>query len=126
LALEGTGSLIFDTENCKIYCALSVRADPALFTKFVSDFNKLTTVPYKGVSWESHDPQGNPVYHTNCVMAILDKHVILCTESIRDAKIRAAVVNEITLSKIKPRAIIDINYHEMLNMCGNMLMLTND
>lgn len=83
-ALEGTGSLLFDVENKKVYCELSVRADPALLTDFIGQFNKISKTPYQEVVWHSVDPKGNPVYHTNVVMALLKDHVVLCTDSIRD------------------------------------------
>lgn len=73
------------------------------------------------------DPNSNPVYHTNVVMAILRDHVILCTESIRDQTERDSVVQEIQGKQRnrKPRKIIDIKYDEMLNMAGNMIMVQN-
>ena len=71
------------------------------------------------------DPSGNPVYHTNVVMAILREHVVLCTESIRDSVERERVVREISSAAKRPRAVIDIKYDEMLNMAGNMIMVTN-
>jgi len=57
----------------------------------------------------------------------MDEHVLLCTESIRDKVEREMVISEITDSKknIKPKTLIDINYDEMMNMCGNMMMLRN-
>ena len=114
-------------ENKKIFCNLSVRADETLLEKFLSDFNKLSKVPYKTVTWRSVDPSVDPVYHTNVVMAILRDHVILCTESIRDRAERERVVEEIQGSRRnrKPRKIIDIKYDEMLNMAGNMIMVQN-
>jgi hypothetical protein len=90
----------------------------------MKEYNKISKNPYKSIVWHSYDPKGNPVYHTNVVMAILKEHVVLCTESITDKKERDYVVNEITdSSQINPRKIIDINYDEMLNMAGNMIML---
>ena len=120
--MEGTGSLLFDVKNKKIYCELSVRADPTLFCDFIGQFNKLSKNPYKAVVWHSYDPKGNPVYHTNVVMAILKDHVILCTDSITDAKEKENVVKELTTDGYK---IIDINFDEMLNMGGNMIMVQN-
>ena len=60
-------------------------------------------------------------------MAILKDHVVLCSESIRDEKERKIVIDEITNPKLnrKPRELIDINYNEMENMAGNMIMVTN-
>ena len=41
-ALEGTGSLIFDTVNKKIYCAISERADEQLIDDFLLRFNTIS------------------------------------------------------------------------------------
>ena len=100
-ALEGTGSLLFDVENRKIYCELSVRADFDLLNKFISDFNKISKAPYEGVVWHSFDPKGNAVYHTNVVMALLKDHAILCTDSISDKAERDRVVESLTNTKQK-------------------------
>jgi hypothetical protein len=58
-------------------------------------------------------------------MGIFQDHVVLCTESIRDEEERKRVIEEITSPEKneKPRALIDISYAEMLNMCGNMIMV---
>lgn len=37
-ALEGNGTLLFDVENKKIFCNVSVRADEALLEKLLTDF----------------------------------------------------------------------------------------
>ena len=89
------------------------------------EFNKHSKNPYTAVVWHSVDPQGNAVYHTNVVMGIFQDHIVLCTESIRDENERKRVIQEITSPEknLKPRALIDISYAEMLNMCGNMIMV---
>ena len=115
-------------ESKKVYCNLSVRADEQLLKEFMQDFNKLSKTPYRAVTWRSLDPKDNPVYHTNVVMAILRDHVILCTESIRDQASRDLVISEIIDPKKnmgRPKKVIDIKYDEMLNMAGNMIMVTN-
>ena len=126
-ALEGTGSLLFDVDNHKIYCNLSVRADKNLLAEFVTQYNKVSKQPYRSVVWKSVDPKHNPVYHTNVVMALLKDHAILCTESIPDVNERKKVVAELTDPKLneKPKKLIDIGYKEMLNMAGNMIMVNN-
>ena len=123
--MEGTGSLLFDVENRKVYCGLSERADKVLFDSFIEKLNGLTKTPFKGVSWHSSDPTGNSVYHTNVVMAILKDHVILCTESIKDPEVRSNVIKELTSPELNtsPKQLIDISYDEMLNMAGNMIMV---
>lgn len=121
--LEGTGSLIFDVINKKIYVNLSERADENVFNEFLEKFNSISKTPYKGVTYRSCDREGNPVYHTNVVMAILKDHVILCTESIRDEEERARVVRELTDPALNkhPKQLIDISYDEVNNMGGNMI-----
>ena len=81
-ALEGTGSLLFDVQNKKVYCQLSERADEQLLSQFMIQFNKLSKTPYRSVVWRSVDQKNNPIYHTNVVMAIFRDHVVLCTDSI--------------------------------------------
>jgi hypothetical protein len=106
---------------------LSVRADEKLLNNFVDYYNKISKRPYSAVVWRSVDPKNNPVYHTNVVMALLKDHVILCSESIKLPSERKKVIYEITdetLNK-KPKRLIDINYEEMLNMAGNMIMVKN-
>lgn len=125
--MEGTGSLLFDNENKKIFVNISVRADVGLMASFLNKFNALSKTPYKSVLWDSVDRNNNDVYHTNVVMAILRDHVVLCTDSIKDSTERNNVIKEITdkaLNK-RPRQLIDLNYDEMYNMCGNMIMVEN-
>ena len=121
-ALEGTGSLLFDHENRIIYCALSPRADPNVLKEFLEKFNALSNQPYETVTWHSYDPNGNLIYHTNVIMALFSKHAILCTDSITSEDERQKLLGSI---KKGGRAIISIDYSEMLEMAGNMLMLRN-
>ena len=124
-ALEGTGSLLFDVENRKVYCSLSERADETLLESFMKDYNRVAKRPYRAVTWHSCDPKGSPIYHTNVLMAILRDHVVVCTESVRDPEERSRLVTEITSPELnaKPKEIIDISYDEMLDMAGNMIMV---
>eukprot|EP00347_Sterkiella_histriomuscorum_P004730 403359327 len=128
-ALEGTGSLLFDNLNKKVYVNISIRADEKLLQEFVEEYNKLSAKSqYRSVVWNSVDQNGNPVYHTNVVMAIFENHVVLCTDSIRDSAQKQRVIKEITdpaLNNGHARKLIDINYQEMNNMCGNMMMVQN-
>jgi hypothetical protein len=53
--LEGTGSLIFDNANRKIYCELSERAHLPLMEEYMAKFNKISKKPYKEVLFRAHD-----------------------------------------------------------------------
>ena len=64
------------------------------------------------------DFNGTPIYHTNVIMAVFNKHVIICLDSIRDKKVRKTVEKEIVEGG---KEIIQISYKEMNEMCGNMI-----
>ena len=55
MSLEGTGALLFDQENRKVYCSLSERANEKLFQEFVDHFNSLCKEPYKPVVFKASD-----------------------------------------------------------------------
>jgi len=98
-----------------------------LLSDFMDKFNKISKNPYDTIVYRTYDKGGSPIYHTNVVQAILKDHVVLCTEAIKDESSRKRVVDELTNPKINnsPRELIDINYEEMGNMAGNMIMLMN-
>ena len=87
-ALEGTGSLVFDVEFKKIYCCVSVRADKETLVDFVKKFNEISLTKYKLVKFISFDDKTpkSVIYHTNVVLAILDKHSICCLDSVTNKK----------------------------------------
>ena len=67
LALEGTGSLLFDVENRKVYCNISKRANENIFKEFLGEFNHYAKIPYYPVYYKAVGRDGSPVYHTNVV-----------------------------------------------------------
>ena len=69
--------------------------------------------------FDNSKPKPNPIYHTNVIMAMLDKHVIFCLDSIHDPKERAMVLKELK----EDREVIDISYQELGEMCGNAIMV---
>jgi len=123
--LEGSGVFIFDVVNKKIFCNLSERAKIKAIEGFLEKFNKVSKVPYKTVLFHSYDTNKNPVYHTNCVMAVLDHHIILCLDSILDEEEKKYVVEEIINPEKNKRALklINISQEEVGSMSGNILCL---
>jgi hypothetical protein len=118
--LESTGSLIFDNEFRKIYINISVRATEDAIERFLKGLNQYTLENYEPVPFHALDSMGNPVYHTNVMLAILSKHVIVCLDSVRDKDERATLLNSL---KQSGRQIIDISLDEMNSFCGNGLNL---
>ncbi|MCJ0743427.1 citrulline utilization hydrolase CtlX [Pedobacter montanisoli] len=114
--LEGTGSMVLDRENKIAYACLSVRTDAEVLDNFCM------ITGYRPVSFHAVDQSGYPIYHTNVMMCVADKYVVICSESIADDHEREYVLNQI---KNTGKEIIEINYEQMNHFAGNMLQIRN-
>lgn len=94
-SLEGTGSLIFDEQNKKIYCCLSERASLETLNNFIKILNNLSEKPYRLITFHAVDSKGIPIYHTNCILSILNKHTVCCLDTIKDKKERDLLKKEL-------------------------------
>lgn len=127
LALELQGSLVCDWKNGKIYCSLSTRSDMAPFEYLIEELNKIslnhTGKQINGVSFWSYDWDDNQIYHTDLMLAILDKHVLICADMIKDEEKREAILEELSSPDLNtvPREIITISEEECLNMWANVI-----
>ena len=123
LYLEGTGVLIFDTINRKVYVNLSPRADKSLLTEFMAKFNEYVKKdPYKEVTFKAFNDK-NAIYHTNVMLGMLTNHAVVALDSIKSKKEREDVVRELTdkASNKKPKKLIEISMKEVNDFCGNVL-----
>jgi len=114
--LEGTGSMVLDRENKIAYACLSPRTDKQLFEEWCKQ------TQYSPCSFYSVDETGGEIYHTNVMMCVADKYVVICLDSIRKAEEQKQVVDTISKSGKK---IIEINYSQMNRFAGNMLQVEN-
>jgi len=114
--LEGTGSIVLDRDNKIAYACLSPRTDK----KVLEDFCKQTG--FKPVSFRAVDSKGREIYHTNVMMCVADRYVVICLESIDDKTERENVTTAITGSG---KEIIEINFDQMNHFAGNMLQVEN-
>lgn len=117
LFLEGTGSILKDRVNQKAYCALSERAHEPLFIEFCEDFD---CFPVIFTANQSVNGERLPIYHTNVMMAMAEKFVVICLDSIDDKKERKNVVDHI---KKDGREVIRITEAQMHAFAGNMLQV---
>ena len=117
--LEGTGSIILDRENQLAYAALSPRTDEALFIEFCEDFE---FTPIVFTANQTVNGERLPIYHTNVMMCVADKYVIICLDSIDDKSEKKMVVQ--TLQK-SGKEIIEISEAQMHQFAGNMLQINN-
>lgn len=111
--LEGTGSMVLDRVNNLCYACLSPRTDMEVLQQFCRDFN------YRPVVFDALDQSGRPVYHTNVVMCVGTRFMVVCMESIPDAKQRQAIRDA------AKQEIVEITLEQMNHFAGNMLELVN-
>jgi hypothetical protein len=76
---------------------------------------------YELVTFEAGDPWGQPVYHTNVVMAIGSRFAVICGEAIALPLHRAAVFDRL---RAGGHDIVDITRRQMQEFAGNLLELS--
>jgi len=114
--LEGTGSIVLDRDKQIAYACISPRTDQKLF----HDFCRM--LKYEPVMFHAVDGKGRPIYHTNVMMCVADKFVVICLESIADASERKTVTDKIVSSE---KEVIDISPEQMNHFAGNMLQVND-
>ncbi len=112
--LEGTGSMILDRTNKIVYACLSPRTNIFLLDRFCLLMN------YQLVSFYATDQNDMEIYHTNVMMAIADKYVVICLECIKDLDKRNEVIESIENTD---KEIIEITFDQVLHFAGNMLQV---
>lgn len=115
--LEGTGSLILDRENAKVYCALSPRADEELVIEFCEEMDMH---PVIFEAYQTVDNSRKLIYHTNVMMCIGTTFAVICADAIDDKQERKLVINHL---KEDGKEIIYITEEQVNNFAGNMLEL---
>lgn len=111
--LEGTGSLVLDHISKVAYAALSARTHAAV----VEEWARL--MGYEAVMFETCDALGAPLYHTNVLLCIGARFVVVGSQLIV-AGDRARVLERLTASG---REVIELRPSEIRSFAGNMLEL---
>ena len=118
--LEGTGSMIFDRANARAYACRSPRTREELFRE-VCD-----TLGYSGLLFDavgSPDPVtglSTPIYHTNVMMSVADKYVVICLESVPSEEDRKQLLERFARDG---KDVIEISLEQMNHFAGNMLQV---
>lgn len=113
--LEGTGSLLIDRPNGKVYCALSPRADEELMIEFCEDFDY---APVIFEAFQTVNGERKLIYHTNVMMCLGETFAVICADCIDDKKERKMVLDNL---KADDKEIILITEDQVNNFAGNML-----
>ena len=118
LALEGTGSIIFDHVHHKAYACLSPRTDEKLFKKLCKELK------YEPVVFHAYKSNGMEQYHTNVLLCIGQEFAIVCLESITDKGERKEVLDSLKEDHLD---VIEITLEQQeKHFAGNMLNVFND
>jgi hypothetical protein len=112
--LEGTGSLVLDRCHRVAYACRSPRTTAAALADFAARLG------YRTVCFGARGPAGEPLYHTNVMMAIGVGFSVVCAEAIPDAAERAAVLGELRAAGHEP---VVIGAGAMHGFAGNLLAL---
>lgn len=108
LPLEGTGSMVIDHENKKIYANLSSRTNYIVLSDFASKIN------YNLITFNSSDSNNDEIYHTNVIMSIGEKWAVICKDVIVDYK------DVVSSLESDDKEIIYITEDEMKEFCANI------
>jgi hypothetical protein len=112
--LEGTGSLVFDHVNKIVFACRSPRTNDELVNRVADKLN------YKTVLFSSVDANGKAIYHTNVMMCIGEKFVVLCLDSITDDNEQELLLESFSKTGHK---VIAISFAQMNSFAGNMMEL---
>lgn len=114
LYLEGTGSLIFDRKNKLVFACRSPRCDIAVLEELCEKLD------YEFLDFGAFDRDGMPVYHTNVMMCVGEKFVVVCLDSIKNIDERTELISFI---EDCDKELIEISIEQMEQFAGNMLQL---
>jgi hypothetical protein len=111
--LEGTGSVVPDHTGRVAYACLSPRTHARVLEHWARELG------YQAVTFTATDRKGTPLYHTNVMMAIGARFVVIGSEAIVPSD-RERVLGHLHASG---REIIEIGHAEIAQFAGNILEL---
>jgi hypothetical protein len=117
LYLEGTGSMVLDRGMKIAYACLSPRTDRDVLLDFCRRLG------YTPEVFAAVDAGGQPIYHTNVMMCVADRYVVVCPDALPIASERDHLTATITGSG---KTMIPITLYQMSHFAGNMLQVHND
>ena len=118
--LEGTGSMVLDRENKICYSAKSIRTDEVAVMQFCEEYG------YRPICFTANqnvNGERMAIYHTNVMMCVADKFVVICLDSIDNEIEKENVIENIVESG---KEIIEISEEQKNRFAGNMLQLIGD
>ena len=111
--LEGTGSLVLDHVQRVAYACRSPRTDPQVLQEWCR------ALEYEPLLFDALDRGGVPLYHTNVVLSITTRTVVVGSEAIAAAD-RGQILQRLGASG---REVIEISHAEIEGFAANVLEL---
>ncbi|HLZ86238.1 MAG TPA: arginine deiminase-related protein [Puia sp.] len=116
LFLEGTGSMVLDRDKKIAYACLSPRTDREVLLDFCRKMD------YRPEVFTARDAAGRDIYHTNVMMCVGHRFVVVCLDALPVATEREQLTATI---RVSGKAIIPITLEQMNHFAGNMLQVEN-
>ncbi|NJB85301.1 hypothetical protein GGR26_001046 [Lewinella marina] len=110
--LESTGCLLLDRKARIAYACLSQRCSLAA----VHEWCEL--MGYQPITFHGYDARGEVIYHTNVMMAIGTRDVLVCLDAVRDPAEKSKLTESIALSG---KRIIGLSLEQIDQFAGNAL-----
>lgn len=114
--LEGTGSMVLDREYKIAYTCLSPRTDKKVLQIFCDKMG------YQPETFTAIDARGTAIYHTNVMMCVGARYVVICLDALPVRDEREMVLQTIKTSEKEP---VPITLEQMAAFAGNMLQVEN-
>jgi len=117
LFLEGTGSMVLDRDAKIAYACLSPRTNRRVLLEFCEKMG------YTPEVFTAVDGIGRAIYHTNVMMCVGDRYVVVCLDAVPDPVEKKSLAATIAQTG---KTTIPISLAQMNQFAGNMLQVHND
>lgn len=115
--LEGTGSIVFDHPHKIAYACHSPRTDESVLVDLCSRLG------YQPFMFHAEDENGKPIYHTNVMLCVGEKLIVVCLDSIKNKSDQKRLLDNFASSE---HQVIPISYPQMKCFAGNMMEVKNN
>lgn len=112
--LEGTGSMVLDRDLRICYACISPRTNKEVLQQFCNRFG------YELLAFDGYGKNGAPVYHTNVMMCVGEKYMIICMDCIPNKD------QQHLIRQSSSKELIEISKEQMEHFAGNALEVIND
>ena len=114
--LESTGSMVLDRKGRIAYACRSPRTSEAVLEDFCRRMG------FNSIVFDAVDREGNPIYHTNVMLALGERFALLC----EDVVISPPELTELESNLLSSgRKIIRVTYGQMRHFACNVLEVRN-